>query len=72
MEICKNKKTGRTFVCLDQRENGKALMITPQGAVKVLEFDLFTKPVVDDGKKLAAEGQINQNQYKVYNLYHQK
>jgi hypothetical protein len=44
-------------------------MITPQGVVKALEYDLFTEPVeVDDKDALAKDG-INSTQYAIYNQY---
>ena len=52
MEICKNINTGQVFVHLDEQDNNQALMITPQGIVKELEYDLFTEPVEVEGKML--------------------
>jgi hypothetical protein len=50
MEICKNINTGQVFVHLDEQENNQALMITPQGIVKALEYDLFSEPVEVEDK----------------------
>lgn len=44
MEICKNKKTGQTFIYLYEDEKDRALMVTPQGSVKALDTELFTEP----------------------------
>lgn len=45
-------------------------MITPQGAVKALETDLFAEPVeVDDADRLVDQGTINRRQYRVYREY---
>lgn len=69
MEICKNKKTGKTFVYLDEEDNGQLLMITPDGSVKALEPDLFTEPVeIDKEEKLKVEDQglISNAQIAVY------
>ena len=71
MEICKNKKTGRAFVYLDEDENGQALMITPQGTVKALEHDLFTEPIEVEEDQAVHNGKINAIQYDVYNRYGQ-
>ncbi len=73
MKICKNKKTGHVFICLDEIDNAKVLMITPNGDVKMLERGLFTEPLeVDDGGMLLTQGQINSKQYNIYNQYRQK
>jgi hypothetical protein len=72
MEICKNKKTGRVFIYLDEIDSGHALMITPLGDVKELEHDLFTNPIeVDDEEMLLIQGRINNRQYHIYNQYNQ-
>jgi len=69
MEICKNKKTGQSFVHLDEDENGQALMITPQGTVKALEYDLFTEPIEIEDDQAVNDEKINATQYDVYNRY---
>ncbi|BBO66102.1 hypothetical protein DSCA_00320 [Desulfosarcina alkanivorans] len=71
MEICNNIKTGQAFIHLDVRDNDQALMITPQGVVKALEYDLFTEPVEVDEKEILSEGKINHTQYNIYNQYRQ-
>lgn len=74
MEICKNTKTGKTFVYLDDEYNGQMLMVTPDGAVKALEADLFTEPVeIDDDEEetVVGQGLVNDTQYAVYHRYHQ-
>jgi len=71
MELCENKKTGQAFVYLDEDENGQALMITPQGAVKALEYDLFTEPIQVEDDQAVQDEKINATQYDVYNRYRQ-
>jgi hypothetical protein len=70
MEICKNINTGQVFVHLDVKDNNQALMITPHGIVKTLEYDLFTEPVEVEDKVALEKGEINSTQYKIYNQYH--
>ena len=66
MEICKNKKTGKVFIYVDELDNKNALMITPLGDLKKLEYHLFTKPIeIDDEEVLLAKDQINSKQYNV-------
>ena len=69
MEICKNRTTGEAFVHLDVQDNNQALMITPQGAVKALEYDFFTEPVEVEDKDALEKGGINSTQYAIYNQY---
>jgi hypothetical protein len=71
MEICKNINTGQVFVHLDEQENNQALMITPQGIVKALEYDLFSELVEVEDKDALEKGEINATQYKIYNQYRQ-
>jgi hypothetical protein len=71
MEICNNIKTGKAFVHLEPQDDNHALMITPQGEIKELDYDLFTEPIeVEDGNALA-ESDINKAQYKIYVQYNQ-
>lgn len=71
MEICNNMKTGQVFVYLDSQDKDKALMITPNGVVMALEYNLFTEPVeVEDGDALA-NGVINRAQYNIYSQYYE-
>jgi hypothetical protein len=71
MEICKNINTGQVFVHLDEQDNNQALMITPQGIVKALEYDLFSELVEVEDKDALEKGEINATQYKIYNQYRQ-
>ena len=36
MKVCNNKKSGKTFICVDVSKNGMGLMISPNGDVKAL------------------------------------
>lgn len=72
MEICKNKKTGQTFIYLYDDESDKALMITPQGLVKALNTELFTEPFeVEKVDVLLDQGKISHAQYRIYDQYRQ-
>ena len=69
MEICNNRKTGQVFVHLDGQDKDKALMITPNGIVMALEYDLFTDLVEVEEEKALAEGVINRSQYNIFTEY---
>ena len=69
MEICNNKETGYTFIHLEAQSNGQALMITPQGTVKVLEYVLFTELTEVDEIEVLAKGKITRKQFNIFNQY---
>jgi len=53
MEIVKNKASGKHFIIINDNENGKGLMISPQGELKELELQLF-----DHGEVIDPEGDL--------------
>ena len=72
MKVCNNKKSGKTFICVDVSNNGMGLMISPHGDVKALEKRLFTDSVEgEDPEILLEKGLITKEQYKVYMAYYQ-
>lgn len=71
MEICNNLKTGQVFVCLDEKDKNKALMITPNGIVMALEYDLFTEPMDVEENEALEKGVINRSQYNIFTEYNQ-
>ena len=71
MEICKNRKTGAVFVYLDEQEDGRALLISPQGNVKALEYHLFTElnEVDEELDTLISQNRITDIQLDIYKQY---
>jgi hypothetical protein len=71
MEICKNRKTGAVFVYLDEQEDGRALLISPQGNVKALEYQLFTElnEVDEELDTLISQNRITDIQLDIYKQY---
>ena len=69
MEICNNKQTGQAFVHLESQDLDKALMVTPNGIVLALKYDLFTDPVEIEHEEALANGVINRAQYNIYSQY---
>jgi hypothetical protein len=69
MEICNNLKTGQVFVHLDGQDKDRALMITPNGIVMALEYDLFTDPIEVEEEEALSEGVINRSQYNIFTEY---
>lgn len=73
MEICKNKKTDKVFIYLDETDDGRVFMITPSGQTIKLEPELFTEPEdVDDAESSHAKGNISKAQYEAYRTYLQR
>lgn len=70
MEICKNKDTDQVFVHLDAERKDKALLITPNGIVLALNYELFTELVEIESEEALDAGLINRAQYNVYKDYH--
>ena len=71
MEICKNKRTDQVFVHLEPQDKDKALMITPNGIVLALHYDMFTEPVKTEHEDALAKGLINRSQYNIFSHYNE-
>ncbi len=70
MEICKNKTSGKTFIYLDDDDNDRALLVTPQGEIKSLELKLFSDFAEEqDEQHLLSSGLITDAQYVSYKNY---
>lgn len=69
MEVCNYKRTGQVFVHLDKQDKNKALMITPNGIVMALNYNMFTEPVEIEHEEALAKGIINRSQYNMYSHY---
>lgn len=70
MDICKNKKTGKIFIVLEEIGNEGAVMITPDGRVKHLELKFFEDFNSDqDIKELLNNGVITSQQIRSFNRY---
>jgi hypothetical protein len=41
VEVCRNKRTGKYFILLNNKRNNEALFIIPDGKEKILSFELF-------------------------------
>ena len=69
MEIFKNKTSGKYFIGLDSENGETALMITPLGAVKTLELNLFVHLETSDPESLLADELITETQFEKYGEY---
>ena len=66
MLICRNKVSGNCFVFVEDNEEGKALLILPQGEAKFLRLDLFEHPEEGEGENFLAHGLITSEQNRRY------
>lgn len=67
MQIARNKASGKCFIFIKDLEDGKGLMVTPQGKVKALELHLFGQAeAVDLG---SADKLLNESQIQKYQEY---
>ena len=69
MEIFKNKTSGKYFIGIDDDDGEAALMITPIGAVKKLELNLFLYLETNDPESLLADELITEIQFEKYGEY---
>jgi len=70
MILCNNKMSGKAFIYLEERGNESALLITPQGEIKVLELTLFSNIREElNESHLVDHGQINSAQWDSYQKY---
>ena len=69
MEICRNKKSGRWFILLDENINRNLVLITPECKPKTLESHLFDEPEEDDRNTFLNRGFISKSQIDAYDLY---
>jgi hypothetical protein len=66
MKIIRNKASGKRFVYVEDHEDGKALLILPQGETKSLKLDLFEHPEEGEGENFLASGLITSHQIERY------
>lgn len=69
MEIVKNKASGKHFIIINDNENGKGLMITPQGELKGLELQLFEHGEVIDPEGDLVDRLLTADQIDKYKEY---
>ncbi len=71
MDICKNNSSGKYFILLECIDNDKALIISPQGKISILELCLFEEEEMADEDYLLSDGLITRKQIKRYYDYHE-
>jgi len=69
MEIVKNKVSGKHFIIINDNENGKGLMITPQGELKELELQLFDHVEAIDPEGTLVDRRLTADQIDKYKEY---
>ena len=64
INICKNKTSGKSFIYIEDIDTDRALLVTPEGEIKPLEYSLFDEPEEEDKDHCLSEGLINIKQLK--------
>ena len=66
MQICKNRKSGKHFIYIQDEGNGKASVVLPTGEIKSLKLSLFEEPEEGNEKDFLSRGLITNRQIKKY------
>lgn len=66
MDVYKNKASGKYFICVNELGNGRALLITPLGAIKPLDLSLFHDHELLDSVDPLSNGIISPQQLERY------
>lgn len=69
MEICKNIRSGKSFVYLRSDTPDKFLSITPDGEIKPLETRFFEESIEVDDDSALDQGLITKEQLERYEIY---
>ena len=72
MEFCKNKRTGKYFVYIEDRPDGKFLLVTPRAEIKSLDPSLFDEPDEQNPDDLLSRGLLNEQQLRRYHKFIEK
>ncbi len=66
MDVYKNKATGKYFICVEEMDSEKALLVTPLSEIKPLNLRLFHEQEALDADFLLIRGLINKKQIEIY------
>ena len=69
MDIYKNKASEKFFIHVEDVDQGRALFITPQGALKTLNLNLFDYQESMDEAHCLRRELITQRQVNLYRQY---
>ena len=69
MEVCKHKRSGKTFIFLKDAGFDNAVFVTPQSKIKTLNIDQFNDIEDEDRDLLLSEGLITELQVKRFEQY---
>lgn len=69
MEVCKNKSSGRYFICIYESGNNEALFVTPNAEIKSLKLDLFSNSEEHTEEWLLSEILITPEQSRRFHEY---
>jgi hypothetical protein len=69
MEFCKNRRTGKYFVHIEDRPDGKVLLVTPLAEIKALDSSLFDELEEQNPDGPLSRGLVNKQQLRRYHKF---
>jgi len=69
INICKNKSSEKSFIYIEDINSDKALLVTPKGEIKSLEYSLFNVPEEKNTDYCLSQGLITKQQLKQYHEF---
>ena len=69
INICKNKSSEKSFIYIEDINSDKALLVTPKGEIKSLEYSLFNVPEEKNTDYSLSQGLITKQQLKQYHEF---
>lgn len=72
MEFCENRRSGKYFVYIEDRPNGKILLVTPQAEIKELNPSLFDEPNEENPDDFLSRKLVSKQQLRRYREFIEK
>jgi hypothetical protein len=69
INICKNKTSGKSFIYIEDIDTDRALLVTPEGEIKPLEYSLFDEPEEENKEHCLSQKLITKQQLKQYHEF---
>lgn len=71
IEICKNIHSKEYFIFINQDNEDKLLLVTPENKIRVLEENLFEDPIDGEIEYFIERGLISESQVQTYQNYNE-
>ena len=69
INICQNKTSGKSFIYIEDIDTDRALLVTPEGEIKPLEYSLFDEPEEENKERCLSQKLITKQQLKQYHEF---